>query len=86
VRSCYFENRLIRGGWIIGGTPVDLGNNKVPALTIAATKDHIVEPEAAFGLRDVWGGPVTCQSIEGGHVGICVGKALPGALRAWIAA
>jgi polyhydroxyalkanoate synthase len=84
VRNCYFENRLVRGGWNLGGRVVDLGQCKVPALAIAANKDHIVEPPAAFGLAEVWGGTVTCKALDGGHVGICVGKSLPAALAAWV--
>lgn len=86
VRSCYFENRLMRGGWTLGNEAVDLKAVKVPALVLAADRDHIVEPDAAFGLKDAWGGEVTCKLVKGGHVGICVGKALPSALLEWVRA
>lgn len=87
VRKCYFENALMNGAggaWTMGSTPVDLKRAQMPAVAIAATEDHIVPPEAAFGLARAWGGPVECRTIRGGHVGIGVGKALPDALLAWI--
>lgn len=86
VRRCYFENRLMTGGWTLGNQPVDLSRVGVPALTLAANKDHIVEVDGAFGLKQVWGGPVDCRVLDGGHVGICVGKALPRALVEWMKA
>ncbi len=84
VRRCYFDNALMTGGWSLGSTAVDLGKATIPAVTIAATEDHIVPPEAAFGLAKVWGAPVECRTIRGGHVGIGVAKALPDALLGWI--
>lgn len=84
VRSCYFENRLVKGGWLMDGTPVDLKQATIPALSIAATEDHIVPPVAAHALAECWGGPVTTKTIKGGHVGVCIGKALPNAFLEWI--
>lgn len=83
VRNCYFENRLMKGGWSIGGRTVDLSRCTIPALVIAADGDHICPPEAAFGLADVWGGPVEKVLLRGGHVGVCLGGSLPRALIAW---
>lgn len=84
VRACYFENRLLAGGWNLAGRPVDLGAAKIPALAIAATKDHIVPPDSAFALGEVWGGPVETRLVDGGHVGMCVSRGLPAALVAWV--
>lgn len=84
VRGCYFDNALMTGGWTMNGLPVDLGAATIAAHVIAASADHIVPAPAAFGLADVWGGPVTTQSIRGGHVGVYVGKDLPDALIAWL--
>lgn len=72
VRQCYMNNALIQGGWLLDGQPVDLSQGTVPALVIAATKDHIVPPTAVFGIKRVWGGPVQTRSIRAGHVGVCV--------------
>lgn len=86
VRRCYFDNALMNGGWALAGAPVDLAKATIPALAIAATEDHIVPPPAAHALARVWGGPVETKTIRGGHVGVCIGKALPAALLEWIRA
>ena len=86
VRRCYFDNALITGGWYLDGTPVDLSAAEIPALVIAADRDHICPPASAFGLEAVWGGPVTTRTVAGGHVGVCVGARLPAALVEWCCA
>ncbi|MCB9796719.1 MAG: alpha/beta fold hydrolase [Alphaproteobacteria bacterium] len=85
VRRCYFENALMddEDRWIMANRAVHLRDVKVPAHAIAANRDHIVPPPAAFGLEKAWGGPVTTQTIKGGHVGICVSGALADALLEW---
>ncbi len=84
VRACYFENRLLAGGWSLAGRPVTLKRATMPALAIAATKDHIVPPDSAFALAQVWGGPVETTLVDGGHVGMCVARGLPAALVRWV--
>lgn len=86
VRSCYFDNRLITGGWMMDGRPVDLSAATMPALVLAAADDHIVPPPAAFALATRWGGPVQTSTLRGGHVAVCVTKELPRALLDWIRA
>lgn len=86
VRRCYFENALVTGGWMLDGRPVNLREGVVPAHVIAASADHIVPAPAAFALANVWGGPVTTQTVKGGHVGVCVGAELPAALLTWLEA
>lgn len=86
IRRCYFENATMAGGWVMAGRPVDLRAGTLPALVLAADKDHICPPAAAFGLAKVWGGPVETRTLKGGHVGVCIGKALPEALIAWMTA
>lgn len=83
VRACYFENRLVEGGWRLAGRELRLGEGRAPALVVAATKDHIVPPDSAFALDGRWGGPVRRQLVDGGHVGMSVGRSLPAALVAW---
>jgi polyhydroxyalkanoate synthase len=84
VGRCYFDNALVKGGWTLAGTPVDLHRATMPALVLACSDDHIVPPPAAHALRDVWGGPVETETIKGGHVGVCVGGALPKRLIRWL--
>ena len=83
VRACYFDNQLMSGDWKLAGRAVKLADCKIPALSIATEKDHIVPPDSAFALNQVWGGPVQTALVSGGHVGMCVGKSLPAALVAW---
>lgn len=85
VRQCYFENALMNGGWTLGTRPVDLSAAKIPALVLAADADHIAPPEACNGLAEAWGGPVTLQSLRGGHVAVSVSPKLPEAMLAWSA-
>ncbi|RME26022.1 MAG: hypothetical protein D6798_07570 [Deltaproteobacteria bacterium] len=86
VRHCYFDNALVPGGpeWIMAGRPVDLGRGRAPAVAFAASDDHICPPPAAFGLARAWGGPVRTEVLRGGHVGVCIGRALPAALARWV--
>lgn len=84
VRQCYFENALVRGGWKLAGRPVDLGAGRLPVRVFASSDDHIVPPESAFALQQVWGGPVETATLRGGHVGVCIGRALPQALIEWV--
>lgn len=84
IRNCYFENRLVRGGWTMNGKPVDLANATIPAVTVAASEDHIVPPAAAHALAEAWGGPVTARVLAGGHVGVCAGSKLPAAIVEWL--
>ncbi len=86
VRRCYFENALLEGGWTLGAKPVDLRRCGHEALVLAASTDHIAPQAACYGLAKAWGGPVTLETIPGGHVGISVGSKLPARLVAWLTA
>ncbi len=77
VKRCYFDNAMMKGGWILGGTPVDLTKGTCPLLAIAAKDDHIAAPASVIGISKVWGGPVETVTMKGGHVGISVTSALP---------
>lgn len=86
VRRCYMNNALMSGGWSLGGQPVDLSRAELPALALAASRDHICPPAAAHGLEQAWGGEVECRTLRGGHVGISVSRRLPEALLDWLGA
>lgn len=83
IRSCYFDNALMREGWSIGGRVADLRNATAPLQVFAASHDHICPTDAAFAVEDVWGGTVQCTELEGGHVGICLSTRLVDALATW---
>lgn len=93
VRRCYFDNALMAGAegheavprWHLDGRPVDLRQGTVPALAIGASTDHICPPAAAHGLAAAWGDPVRTETVRGGHVGVCIGRALPALLLEWVA-
>lgn len=91
VRQCYFNNALVREPgapptWMLDGEPVDLRRATIPALSIAADRDHIVPPAAAHALERAWGGPVTTRTIQGGHVAISANGVLSRALLDWVRA
>jgi len=85
IRRCYFDNALIEGGWVMDGRAVDLSAATIPALAIAARRDHIAPVAATRGLERAWGGPVTTTTLPGGHVGVSLSPALTEALVAWSA-
>lgn len=77
LKDCYRHNRLIRGGLVIGGTPVKLTDIGCSLLTIAAADDHLCPPPAAEALNQaVASGDETTVTVPGGHLGAVVG---PGA-------
>ncbi|NOY27756.1 MAG: alpha/beta fold hydrolase [Oligoflexia bacterium] len=84
VRGCYFDNALMKGGWTLAGRAVDLKKGALSALAIAAEQDHICPSVAAFGLKQAWGGPVRTTTLRGGHVGVCLGQALPRTILSWL--
>lgn len=85
VKKCYFDNALIRGGWYLDGTLVDMKNAKIPAIAIAASEDHIAAPASVLALKDAWGGPTQAVTLKGGHVGISVSKTLPAEILKFLA-
>ena len=84
VQSCYFDNALMTGSWLLDGKRVDLTRARLPALVIAGQDDHICPPEAAYGLRRVWGGRVTLKTLTGGHISICLSPELPMEIIQWL--
>jgi polyhydroxyalkanoate synthase len=83
IKNCYFDNCFFADGWPIGGRLADVRKVEVPLHIFAASRDHICPPAAAFGIKDIWGGPVECTELKGGHVGICLSSRLPKAIAAW---
>ncbi|MEZ4320244.1 MAG: alpha/beta fold hydrolase [Myxococcota bacterium] len=83
IKNCYFQNMYFQDGWPIGGRKADLRKVMSPLHVFAADRDHICPPAAAFGAKDVWGGPVQCTELKGGHVGICLSSRLVKAIAAW---
>lgn len=84
IRQCYFENRLVSGGWVMDGRAVDLRSASIEATAVAASEDHIVPTASAHALASVWGGRVSLATVRGGHVGVCAGRTLPQTILAWV--
>lgn len=86
VQRCYIDNALVSGGWELGGRPVSLADGRIPALVVAGGSDTICAPAGALALAHCWGGPVTTELLDAGHIDICLGSALPALLLEWLRA
>jgi polyhydroxyalkanoate synthase len=88
VRLFFQENRLVRGGAVIGGRPLDLRRITIPVFNIYATQDHLVPPSAARPLAGLIGSADYEEfAFDGGHIGIYVSsraQAVPAAIAAWL--
>jgi polyhydroxyalkanoate synthase len=71
----YQENRLVREMLDMDGRPARLGNIRCPVLNVAASRDQIA-PRATTSVvtHRVASADATEIVIEGGHVGIVVGR------------
>jgi polyhydroxyalkanoate synthase subunit PhaC len=89
VRVFFHENRLVRGGAVVGGRPVDLARITIPVFNIYATQDHLVPPSAARPLAGLVGSRDYQElAFDGGHIGIYVSSrahTVPAAIAAWLA-
>ena len=89
VRDFFQENRLVKGGLVIGGRAVDPGAIACPILNIYASKDHLVPPSASLPLAGLTGSrDYTPFEFDGGHVGIYVSRGaqelLPRTIAQWL--
>lgn len=89
VRWFFQENRLVRGGLVIGGQPVDLRRIACPLLNIYATQDHLVPPSASRPLARLTGSrDYSAFAFDGGHIGVYVSRRaqelLPGTIAEWL--
>ena len=88
IRWFFQENRLINGGLVLSGRPVDLRRIRCPILNVYATRDHLVPPAASLALEGRTGSTdCTSHAVEAGHIGIYVGgqapELLPGLIAGW---
>lgn len=91
VRWFFRENRLVRGGLVIGGSDVDMRRIRCPLLNVYATRDHLVPPSATRPLAGLTGSSDYSEfAFDGGHIGIYVSRRsqelLPRAIAQWILA
>jgi polyhydroxyalkanoate synthase len=75
IRELYQENRLVKKEHVVRGERVDLSRIRCPVLSIAAERDAICPPDAAFAIAGSVGSNDTeCVTVPGGHVGAVVGR------------
>ncbi len=89
IKAFFQENRLVRGGAVVGGRAIDLKRITMPVLNIYATQDHLVPPSSSRPLAGLVGSRDYQElAFEGGHIGIYVSgraHAVPTAIAAWLA-
>ena len=89
VKWFFQENRLVRGGAVIGGRPIDLRRITMPIFNIYATDDHLVPPSASRPLATLTGSSDYSElAFKGGHIGIYVSSrahTVPAAIARWLA-
>ncbi|WP_213956130.1 MULTISPECIES: alpha/beta hydrolase [unclassified Variovorax] len=74
IKTLMWDNALFNGTLKIGGKTVDLGNIKLPLLSIVAEHDHIVPYDAAHPLMEKVGSTDKEEVIlKGGHVSLVAG-------------
>lgn len=75
VTYFFQENRLIKGGLMIGDKPIDLKNVKMPVLNVFAEKDHLVPPPSSQALQQYVGSKDYTESPwPVGHIGMYVSR------------
>ncbi len=69
------DNTIVNDRLVVGGDRVSLADVTVPFLTVLANRDHIVPEAAAAPLLDLIGSTDKHElRLDGGHVGLLVGK------------
>lgn len=83
LRSCYIENRLVRGEMELAGRRLDLADVKQDVYIVAAINDHIVPWEASYATTEHVPGNVRFVLSSGGHI---AGIINPPGPKAWMQA
>ncbi len=75
ITEFYQDNKLVKGRLVMAGRPVRLDAIRVPVLNVAAMSDTIApRPTTAAILRHVSSRDREELLVQGGHVGIVVGR------------
>jgi polyhydroxyalkanoate synthase len=68
LRNCYLDNKLTKGGLMIGNTPIDLKSIKIPVYNLATREDHIAPAKSVLLGSKYFGGPVRYVLSGSGHI------------------
>ena len=68
LRNCYLDNKLTKGGLMIGDTPIDLKAIKMPIYNLATREDHIAPAKSVLLGSKFFGGPVKYVLSGSGHI------------------
>ena len=75
VRMLVRDNGFVTDRLTVGGDRVHLADVRCPFLTVLANRDHIVPEPAAAPLIELVGAPDRHElRLDGGHIGLVVGK------------
>ncbi len=89
IKDLYQQNKLVKGGMVIGEKRVDIKKITMPLLNVYAGDDHIVPPGATTPLNDIVGSAdKQLYAFKGGHIGVFVSsksqKELAPAVAKWL--
>lgn len=89
IKDLYRENKLVKGEFMLGGRPVDLGQITCPVLVVTSQHDTTAPPCSATALIGRVSGPAEELALKGGHITAIVGPKAPqflhGPLCDWLA-
>jgi polyhydroxyalkanoate synthase len=68
LRNCYLDNKLAKGGMILGNTPIDLKATTVPIYNLATREDHIAPAKSVMFGSKLFGGDVRFVVAGSGHI------------------
>lgn len=77
IRLLFKENRFARGAFVGLGRTLNLRDVTCPAFLLAGKGDDITTPEQVLAARGLLGTPdklIEQQLVEGGHIGLFMGK------------
>lgn len=83
----YREDRLAKGGWVLGGRTVDPARLTLPIFSAYGLSDHLVPPASARAIMHL--APAASHTdcpLDTGHVGVFVSRKAHGQLAARLSA
>ena len=85
MRNMYLENRLcVPGKVTVCGTPVNLGNIKMPSYILATREDHIVPWQSAYRSFKLLGGKKRFTLSASGHIAGVINPASKNKRHYWL--